>query len=139
MKGMNDGGFSLMELIITIAIMAVLMSILTPQLLRYVESSRVQKDESYLSEVEEAVKVACASMKVYDALPSGDVYATVTVSEGSQVTSDIAPLEEELHKIVPEEADFVSKKYETAGAQTIHVSIDALRQIVIVTNSWETP
>ncbi len=137
MKGMDNRGFSLMELIITIAIMAVLMSVLTPQLLRYVESSRIQKDETFLSEVESAVKVACASMDVYDALPSGDVYATVTIDEGSPVTSDITPLEEELHRIIPDSVDFVSKKYEAAGAQTVHVSIDTYRKIVIVTNSWE--
>ena len=41
---MNDKGFSLVELIIVIAIMAVLVVVLAPQYLKYVEKSRVSAD-----------------------------------------------------------------------------------------------
>ena len=44
MKKLNNQGFSLVELIIVIAILAVLMGILAPQLVKYVEQSRRQKD-----------------------------------------------------------------------------------------------
>lgn len=40
---MNDKGFSLVELIIVIAIMAVLVVVLAPQYLKYVERSRIQQ------------------------------------------------------------------------------------------------
>ena len=41
---MNDRGFSLVELIIVIAIMAILIVVLAPQYLKYVERSRNSTD-----------------------------------------------------------------------------------------------
>lgn len=43
-ENMNDKGFSLVELIIVIAIMAILIVVLAPQYLRYVERSRNSTD-----------------------------------------------------------------------------------------------
>ena len=56
----NNKGFSLVELIVVIAIMAVLVGVLAPALLRYVEKSRYQKDVSAIGEVVNAIEVACA-------------------------------------------------------------------------------
>lgn len=136
MKRINDQGFSLLELIIIIAIMAVLMAVLAPQFIKYVENSREKKDEAFLEEIESAAKIACSYREVYDSLPSGDVYATVTIRDGLQVAADVPRLEEELLKTVPDIINFSSKKYQDAGSQTVNISIDAPRQIVIVTHSW---
>ena len=43
-KSLTNKGFSLVELIIVIAIMAVLVGVLAPQFLKYVEQSRKSKD-----------------------------------------------------------------------------------------------
>ena len=43
-KKMDNKGFSLVELIIVIAIMVILVAVLAPQYLRYVEKSRVSSD-----------------------------------------------------------------------------------------------
>lgn len=43
----SNKGFSLVELIIVIAIMAVLVGILAPQYVKYVEKSRKAKDDEY--------------------------------------------------------------------------------------------
>lgn len=59
-------GFSLMELIVTIAIMAVLAAVLAPALIHYVEDSRAAKDDHAMQEVVNAVKVAIAYDDVYD-------------------------------------------------------------------------
>lgn len=45
MKEHNNKGFSLIELIVVVAIMAVLIGVLAPQYIKYVEKSRVSVDE----------------------------------------------------------------------------------------------
>ena len=64
----ENKGFSLVELIVVIAIMAVLTAVLAPALLQYVERSRAQKDDSAMGEVTNAVKIAMADQDVYDEL-----------------------------------------------------------------------
>ncbi len=57
MKKLNNKGFSLVELIIVIAIMAVLIGVLAPQFIKYVEKSKQSKDITNLDSCVEAVKV----------------------------------------------------------------------------------
>jgi type IV pilus assembly protein PilA len=62
----ENKGFSLVELIVVVAIMAVLVAVLAPSLLAYVERSRAQKDDSAMGEVANAVMLALADQDVYD-------------------------------------------------------------------------
>jgi len=57
MKKMNNKGFSLVELIIVIAIMAVLIAVLAPQYLKYVEKSRISADGQTMDEFVSALQV----------------------------------------------------------------------------------
>lgn len=75
----NNKGFSLVELIVVIAIMAVLVGVLAPTLLRYVEKSRVQKDDSAVAEVVQAVKIALADEDINDECAANDT-VVVTAS-----------------------------------------------------------
>lgn len=52
----NNKGFSLIELIIVIAIMAVLIAIIAPNLTKYLGSSKKQTDQKNLDEVKQQVK-----------------------------------------------------------------------------------
>lgn len=62
----ENKGFSLVELIVVIAIMAVLTSVLAPSLLQYVERSRAQKDDSAMGEVTNAILLAMSDQNIYD-------------------------------------------------------------------------
>ena len=50
-------GFSLVELVVVIAIMAVLVGILAPAYLAYIEKTRIQKDESAAGEIYRAAEI----------------------------------------------------------------------------------
>ena len=56
----DNKGFSLVELIIVIAIMAVLVGLLAPQYLKYVSNSKVSTDISNAQEIATAINVAFA-------------------------------------------------------------------------------
>lgn len=56
----NNKGFSLVELIIVIAIMAVLIAILAPQFIKYVEESRQSADLTTVEEIVNAVQAGAA-------------------------------------------------------------------------------
>lgn len=60
MKKMNNKGFSLVELIIVIAIMAILIVVLAPQYLKYVEKSRNSTDLQSITELKDACEVWAA-------------------------------------------------------------------------------
>lgn len=83
MKKTNNKGFSLVELIIVIAIMAVLIAVLAPQFLRYVERSRYQKDMSAVGELENAMKVAVSNETAVAGVTTWPVVATITNATGA--------------------------------------------------------
>lgn len=62
-KEMNNKGFSLVELIIVIAIMAVLIGVLAPQYLKYVNNSKVSTDITNAQELATAINVEVADGK----------------------------------------------------------------------------
>lgn len=62
-KSLTNKGFSLVELIIVIAIMAVLVGVLAPQYLKYVHNSKVSTDAQNAQEMATAINVAIADQK----------------------------------------------------------------------------
>lgn len=59
-ENMNNKGFSLVELIIVIAIMAILIVVLAPQYLKYVERSRNSTDMQNVTTIKSAIETYAA-------------------------------------------------------------------------------
>ena len=67
-KRLGNKGFSLVELIVVIAIMAILISVLAPTLISKIEESRESTDIKALDEIRQAVVTALADEDVYKEL-----------------------------------------------------------------------
>ena len=94
----ENKGFSLVELIVVIAIMAVMAAVLAPSLLGYVERSRAQKDDSAMGELTNSIKLALADQDVFDeclAYTAKDNYSCYTheavTAPGTAAAASVAP------------------------------------------------
>ena len=142
-KEMNNKGFSLVELIVVIAIMAVLVGILAPQFLKYVEKSRLQKDNTAISEIANAAKTACAEEDVLDAMGSTAAKLTLTTLTGSGQGYKIsgvnpAALEKEMENTLGAEVKISSKTYTNASSKPEIVITPATTGVSVSCNNYMT-
>ena len=143
MKKKNNKGFSLVELIVVIAIMAVLMVVLAPAMLRYVEKTRVQKDESAVSEAANAAELALADEAIYTKAASSK-YVVVTVTDKTDITASMgsaitggtvfADLATDVKATVGNQIEFASKEHKGKTA-TIVLEYSDTRNAYILYNS----
>ncbi len=88
----KNKGFSLVELIIVIAIMAILVGVMAPQLIKYIEKANVAADKQIADTVHTAVVTAASDPDVVTAASTGICGGTLTTVKtsgafGSEVTS----------------------------------------------------
>lgn len=86
-KFMGNKGFSLVELIIVIAIMAILVGVLAPQMLRYVERTRVSADTQLADSVRTAVRTAMMDPVVLGDNNSNTYIAGILAANNTQATA----------------------------------------------------
>lgn len=82
----RNQGFSLVELIVVIAIMAVLVAVLAPQFTRYVDRSRKSVDATMISGIVTAAQVGIADVTEYNIQP-GEYTITSKKAGGTEVTA----------------------------------------------------
>lgn len=89
-KTMGNKGFSLVELIVVIAIMAVLVGVLAPQFIKYVESSRQSTDIQNIQQLKTAIEVELAENES-GATASIKVAGTTVTVDGVTVSTTSIP------------------------------------------------
>lgn len=130
----ENKGFSLVELIIVIAIMAILIGVLAPQYVKYVEKSRESKDESAAGEIYELANVIAADVDFLGKINIGDKIEF----NSSGITSNSTIIEEQiLPQYMPgfDKIKVVSKKYKDK-TYTMEFVIDTEDNKMAVQVGW---
>ncbi len=83
----NNKGFSLVELIIVIAIMAILVGVMAPQLIKYIEKANVSADTQICDSVRTAVQTTVMDPAIVTDRTYKDVTASATTSAGYTYSS----------------------------------------------------
>jgi type IV pilus assembly protein PilA len=84
MKTKKNAGFSLVELIVVIAIMAVLVGVLAPAYLKYVEKSRKSTDVSAISDIMGCVASVAADVQVD--VPAASTFTLASTTNSAEVS-----------------------------------------------------
>lgn len=87
-RKMNNKGFSLVELIIVIAIMAILIVVLAPQYLKYVERSRNSTDLQNATALKTAVETYVADPESTQTMAATKSFTITMSSTGGTLSGD---------------------------------------------------
>ena len=133
----NNKGFSLVELIVVIAIMVVLIAVLGSTILGYVDKSKYSKDVSALDSINTAVKtfVADPSSKYTD----GATYTLEVLMDSSIDAGGV--IEPILAEVFTSAGDFnnASKSFDDVKLSTVYVSItNGAVAILVETDSGDS-
>lgn len=141
-KKLNNKGFSLVELIIVIAIMAVLIGLLAPQFIKYVQRSRYSTDVKNGQEIATVIQTLIADNELTKSATS----SAVTIDGGSNDEVMKAAKKSNLLSEVPvSKVDKAYKFFATydtkSGAVTVSIgktADDASQLYPELTNDYKT-
>lgn len=109
----DNKGFSLVELIVVVAIMAVLLGVLVPTLVRNVEKSKHQKDIQALSEIRGAIEKALADERF------STIKGEITITpQGGSFTIDASSLAGFTYKKTGDNAAFAKEVCANLGGDS---------------------
>ena len=124
---LGNSGFSLVELIIVIAIMAILIAVLAPMFIRYVERSRISRDVNAAGQMVQALKTLAADPTLVWGAGTTDVQAvwvpagTVTLTPGGAASGNA--IFDAFTNVIPLPAVASSRTFEAATNITMTVNL----------------
>lgn len=105
----NNKGFSLVELIIVISIMAVLLGVITPALIRYLQKSRIIRDERNLDIVRESIETVLSNEDFYEDFYEDLADSSVVINEDGTIAINNTKISsEEKTKVTKELTDVLN-------------------------------
>ena len=136
----NNKGFSLVELIIVIAIMAILVGVMAPQLIKYIEKTNVSSDTQLCDSIKTAITTAMMDPSVISSSNAG-----IPTNSGMQAFSNFpagdckTAVEEILGFSIADAEKHLKSTYNTTKANGIQYAIVGSNSVhVTVTNSDAT-
>lgn len=136
MKKMNNKGFSLVELIIVIAIMAILIGVLAPQYIKYVEKSRISADKDTVDSVLKAVQTLCTDDDYYDKLTNDLANEQVKISKANGIVTTGDALKLYMNEIYGyNQGSDANKKFKSKAFGTVTITIGVKEVTNSVTKS----
>lgn len=129
-KKLGNKGFSLVELIVVIAIMAVLVGVLAPTLIRNVEKSRESTDIQNLDTIRTSVVTAMSNEAVARAADGGkNIKLSQIKAAGSSDTTSLAALLKE--ELTQDDTVNVTMKSSNASGNEIYINISATGAVTV--------
>jgi len=152
----DNKGFTLVELIVVIAILGVLMAVLVPQYIQYVEKARQGTDESVFGEIAHNMEINAATSELLSGdnftaeitLPSnvGETISYTIKYAGSatdktNLDTAAATLTKDVQAVVPTDTKLKSKKYtiEAKASNTQYIYITMVKGKVTSSLTAWTP
>ncbi len=96
----DNRGFSLVELIVVVLIMAIVAVALAPQVMKWVENSRLSKDVETRNSLREQCEIAIADITAFNFVKNGGY--TVTMTKNSDGSTDFTYTEEAGTPVTPD-------------------------------------
>lgn len=126
---MKNKGFSLVELIIVIAIMAILVGVMAPQLIKYIEKSKISSDAQLCDTCRTAITTALSDPEVINANPTynavGTMESIIGVSKLGDAITDIIGTATPSSQLKSTTATGKSIDYTILNGSQITVYVDA--------------
>jgi prepilin-type N-terminal cleavage/methylation domain-containing protein len=132
----NNKGFSLVELIIVIAIMAILVGVMAPQLIKYIEKTNVSSDVQLCDTVREAIQTAMMDPSVINASTPGLPTSGVSYTNAQFASSGAGEFQAAVYEILgtSDPSSQIKSSAKTAGGK-VNYKVGANSVIVWIDKS----